>query len=257
MRRILVIALLTCATLLRAEPGTAQTRQIMLSTLEWPPYTGQGLYQNGYAHQVVSRAFALAGLEPVIRFYPWARALQMAESGKADGAFPEYYAPQIRQDMLFSDAFPGGAAGLLKLRSNPVTLAPAGEHGEVSFAPLAGLHLGLVRGYVNHPTLDTDPLIRRSYARDDLQNLEKLLSRRVDLIFIDFNVARYLIDQTFAERAAEFEILQPALMHPTLHLIMPSQNPQSREHMASFNRGLKALRDSGELKRIMQSHGLQ
>ena len=252
MRRIILIALLLISTPLQAEP-----RQIVLSTLEWPPYTGSQLDQHGYAHEVVKRAFDLVGLETVIRFYPWARALQMAELGKVDGVFPEYHAPQVRQDMLFSEAFPSGAAGLLKLRDNPAVPAITLADIDSAVAALAGLRLGLVRGYVNHPALDNTPLIKRSYARDDLHNLDRLLSRRVDLIFIDFSVAQYLIERTFAEQAAAFERIEPALLQPTLHLIMPRHRPQSQATMEAFNRGLRTLKDSGELKTIMQRHGLQ
>ena len=251
MGRILLLLLLAIPFSIRAD-----MLSVSLSTLEWPPYVGENLADGGYAQAVVTQAFAEVGIRVQIRIYPWARALQLAKQGKVEGLFPEYLAPDERPELLFSDPFPGGPVGLYKLRSQPVRFSvDPRSNPEEAFKVLAGLRLGLVRGYVNHPALDNNPLFKPSFASSDQHNLDKLLGGRVDIIFIDFKVAEYLIAQAYPAQAERFVALQPALLQPSLHLTLTRQHPEAEAKMAAFNRGLSQLKASGELALLMQEHG--
>ncbi|MHA6495247.1 substrate-binding periplasmic protein [Pseudomonas borbori] len=251
MGRILLLLLLVLPLSTRAD-----TLSVRLSTLEWPPYVSESLPDGGYAQAVVRRAFAEAGIAVQIRSYPWARALQLAEQGKVDGVFPEYLAPAERSDLLFSEPFPGGPVGLYKLRKQPIAFAAdPRSNPEQALEALAGLRLGLVRGYLNHPALDANPAFTRSFASNDRQNLGKLLGGRVDIIFIDFRVAQHLINQAFPAHAEQFEAMQPALLQPDLYLTLSRNKPDAQTKIAAFNRGLRQLKASGELERLMREHG--
>lgn len=251
MGRMLFLLLLAIPFSIRAD-----MLSVRLSTLEWPPYVGESLADGGYAQAVVTRAFAEVGIRVQIRTYPWARALQLAKRGEVEGLFPEYLAPDERPELLFSDPFPGGPVGLYKLHSQPVRFSvDPRSNPEEAFKALTGLRLGLVRGYVNHPALDNNPLLNPSFASSDQHNLSKLLGGRVDIIFIDFKVAEYLIEQTFPAQTEQFEALQPALLQPSLHLTLTRAHPEAEAKMAAFNRGLNQLKASGELARLMQEHG--
>lgn len=252
IKSLAVLCLLGFCRLLAAD-----STEIRLSTLEWPPYTGATLPDGGYATAVVRAAFAAESRKVDIRFYPWARALSLAESGQRDGVFPEYYDPQQRPALLLSDPFPGGPAGLIKLSHRAISLnAPPGAGPADGFSQLAGLKIGLVRGYLNHPRLDAEPGLRRDYARDDLQNLSKLLAGRVDLIFIDIKVADALIRQRFPDQQQRFEVLQPPLLHPTLHLAVSRAATDADDILQTFNQGLDKITRNGELQRLRQAHGL-
>jgi polar amino acid transport system substrate-binding protein len=252
IKSLAVLCLLGFCRLLAAD-----TSDIRLSTLEWPPYTGATLPDGGYATAVVRAAFAAEGRTVEIRFYPWARALSLAETGRIDGVFPEYYDPQQRPALLLSAPFPGGPAGLLKLSHRAISLnAPPGAAPADGFSQLSGLKIGLVRGYLNHPRLDAEPGLRREYARDDLQNLSKLLAGRVDLIFIDIKVAEALIREHFPDQQQRFEALQPPLLQPTLHLAVSRATANAEAILQSFNQGLEKITQSGELQRLRQAYGL-
>jgi polar amino acid transport system substrate-binding protein len=251
MGRMLLLLLLALPLSARADMLSVQ-----LSTLDWPPYVGENLAEGGYAQAVVTRAFAEAGIRAHVRTYPWARALQLTKGGKIEGLFPKYLAPDEQTDLLFSDPFPGGPVGLYKLRGQPVHFSvDPRSNPEKAFEALAGLRLGLVRGYVNHPALDNNPRFNPSFASSDLHNLSKLLGGRVDIVFIDFKVATYLIEQAFPMQAERFEALQPALLRPDLYLCLTRKHPEAEAKMAAFNRGLGQLKASGELTRLMREHG--
>lgn len=251
-KSLAVLCLISFCRLLAAD-----TTAIRLSTLEWPPYSGATLPDGGYATAVVRAAYAAEGRTVDIRFYPWARALSLAQNGRVDGVYPEYYDPQQRPSLLLSAAFPGGPAGLLKLSHRAISLnTPPGGTPSDELSQLAGLKIGLVRGYLNHPRLDAEPGLLRDYARDDLQNLSKLLAGRVDLIFIDLKVAEALIQQHFPGQRQSFEALQPPLLQPTLHLAVSRAAPDAEATLQAFNRGLQKITLSGELQRLRQAYGL-
>jgi ABC-type amino acid transport substrate-binding protein len=240
--------------------GLAQAQEplrLRLSTLEWPPYVGRDLPGGGYVQQVVRAALREVGREAKITSYPWARALKLAREGRVDGLFPEYFDPQRRGDFLFSDPIPGGPAGLMKRRDHPYGFAADPlRDPERAFAGLRGLRLGLVRDYLNHPLLDEGDLVTRYYSVDDAQNLKLLLAGRVDLIFIDYKVAEYLIDRHLPQAKGELEPLLPALYRKDLHLIVPRSAADAETKLAAFNEGLRRLRENGELERLMRDFGL-
>lgn len=230
-------------------------QQLVLTTLEWPPYTSQTQQDGGYASAVVRAAFSAVGTDVEVRYYPWARALNLAEQGKVDGLFPEYFSPEQRPDFLFSDPFPGGPAGLVKLRERDLPVR-TDDNGQLLFSTLQGLKIGLVRGYLNHPQLDATPGLNREFARDDQQNLNKLLAGRVDVIFIDHLVADFLSREYFPERRNDIELINPPLLQPTLHLVLPKKRADALSTLKAFNRGLRIIHDNGELGRLLQRHGL-
>lgn len=250
MKLAVFLCLLTLAV-----PHAPAGQTLNLNTLEWPPYTSQAQQDGGYASAVVSAAFAAAGIDVEVRYYPWARALSLAQQGKVDGLFPEYFVPEQRPEFLFSDPFPGGPAGLIKLRTRQLS-AQREQSGLPLLSELRELKIGLVRGYLNHPELDTAPGLQREYARDDQQNLGKLLAGRVDLIFIDYLVAEFLIGRHFPQHREEIELLSPPLLQPTLHLVVPKKRADASASLKAFNRGLQIIRDNGELQRLRQHHGL-
>ncbi|SIQ81587.1 ABC transporter substrate-binding protein [Aquipseudomonas alcaligenes] len=250
MRLVAFLCLLAIAT-----PHAQAQQKLYLSTLDWPPYTSQTLQDGGYASAVVRAAFAAVDIDIEVRYYPWARALSLAQQGKVDGLFPEYFAPEQRPDFLFSDPFPGGPAGLLKLRERHLSTQRE-ESGLPPLSELRGLKIGLVRGYLNHPGLDSAPGLHREFARDDQQNLSKLLAGRVDLIFMDYLVAEFLIGRYFPEHRDEIDLLSPPLLQPTLHLALPRKRADAESTLKAFNRGLQIIRDNGELQRLRQHHGL-
>lgn len=250
MKLLIVLCLIACAPL-----HAFAERKLSLSTLEWPPYTSQAQADGGYATAVVSAAFAAVGITVDVHYHPWARALEEARRGRVDGLFPEYFDPERRPNLLFSEPFPGGPAGLVKLRERDLPLR-YGEPGSAGFPDLRGLKIGLVRGYLNHPLLDSDPSLRRDFARDDLQNLSKLMAGRVDLIFIDYLVAKALLREHFVPYRADIELIQPPLLQPTLHLVVSKQHDDALENLKAFNRGLQIIRDNGELQRLIEHHGL-
>src|SRR5688500_15785549 len=90
---VIVLALLATALPVAAAPAAAAEPVVRLASLEWEPYIGPRLPDQGYAAALVRAAFADQGMKVEISFYPWARALHLARTGAVDGLMPEYFNP--------------------------------------------------------------------------------------------------------------------------------------------------------------------
>ena len=99
-----------------------------------------------------------------------------------------------------------------------------------------------------------DGRLRADVAPDDVSNLNKLLAGRVDVVPLDRNVACELLDAKFTGEQARRVRAHPRLFVPdfTTHLMMSEKLPESARRMEAFNRGLKALRQSGDYGKILQ-----
>lgn len=212
---------------------------VYLSSLEWPPYTGESLVDNGESAKIVREAFAVMGYELKIVFVPWKRAMRMVESDvQVAGYFPEYYSAKRADKYLFSKPYSCSPVGLLMRRRNPV-------HWD-SVNDLAGYRLGFVAGYVNTKELDdavANGSIIADYAPHDESNIIKIAKGRVDAGVIDPLVYDYIL-----KSSPEMDKLKSTVvMHEKIFgmnelYIAFNDDPTGRKYVRIFNEGLKRMR---------------
>jgi sorbitol/mannitol transport system substrate-binding protein len=227
----------------------ASPERVCLATVEQPPYVGKALTQNGASAEIVRAAFALSGYQVEIGFYPAARARELVLQGMCDALFPVGAVAGVDlAGVKLSNPFPGPRVGLLKRRGSAIPYGPDSARDPLATLNRLGkLRIGAVRG-ASQGNLD--------FARDDLQNLDKLANGRVDLILIDRNSA---IDQMVLNRPhliGKLEFLEPALFPSAFHVAFPLGGPHSRDLLTAFNNGLAALRAQNGVKDILGRHGL-
>jgi ABC-type amino acid transport substrate-binding protein len=228
---------------------------IRLASLEWEPYVGAGMPDQGYVAAVIRAAFADQGLSVEIGFYPWARALLLARSGEVDGLAPEYFDPSRESEFAFSAPFPGGPLVVYKRRDE--TIAFAGDpvrEPDAAFRALGTRRIGVVRGYLNTPAFDDADYLVKEEASDDATNLRKLVYGRIDLAVIDRRVAEHLIRSEYPDYARRIEPMAPALADKPLYVAFSRRSPRMEEAMAAFNRGLEAMRADGRLEALHERY---
>lgn len=229
---------------------------VTLASLEWEPYIGPNMDNNGYVHEIVSEAFKRSGINVDIRFLPWARAVKTAQTGKRDGLFPEYYDEGRLKDFVFSESFPGGPVGLYKRKDNKVkfTVDPQKNQTEALKA-LKQYRFGVVRGYINTKEFDEASFLTKDVANSDETNLKKLFKGRIDFIFIDKYVAKHIIVRKYPHFLSDLEFMEPPLEVKPLYIAFSKQAKDYQTKLKSFNDGLKKLREEGMLDKIMEKHG--
>jgi polar amino acid transport system substrate-binding protein len=184
--------LLVCVLGLLARGETvaqANARVIRLTSLDWPPYTGQALPHGGATTTTVRAALAAEGVGLEVEFFPWSRAVALIKRpSRFTGYFPEYMSEEIGQNCWLSDPIGSGVVGFAQLGERPIQWTTMDD--------LTPQRIGVVQDYVNSPELDLRIAQNKlvvDIARDDAHNLRKLLAGRVALAVVDQRVFDYLM----------------------------------------------------------------
>ena len=97
-------ALIIILFLLGSGQAAAQ-KKVLLATAEHRPYISNTLPNQGYVHELVTKAFKRAGYKTEIIFYSSARAKRLAEGGHVDGFLPSYYEKSLKDRLYFQLLF--------------------------------------------------------------------------------------------------------------------------------------------------------
>jgi polar amino acid transport system substrate-binding protein len=211
-RSVLTLAALAALTL----PAVAQDKIVHLTSLDWPPFSGESQKDKGAAVAVVQAAFAAVGYKVDVAFYPWNRAVALVkDGGDFQGYFPEYAGADVEKDFILSAPLGSSPLGFAELAASPVTWN--------SLDDLKTKKIGVVDGYVNTDDLDARIAkgeLHADKANSDLTNLKKLLAERIDLAVIDRAVMNDLIRTTpqLKESADKLRFNGKILEDKTLHI---------------------------------------
>lgn len=222
-------------------------QKIKLATLNWEPYIGEKLENQGYVAELVTEAFKRSGFEVEITYLPWARVVKMSEDGVFDGYFPEYYSDSLKEKFLVSDPLPGGPLGLFKLKDTAITFTRLED--------LKPYKIGVVRGYINTAEFDAANYLKKDEATDDLQNFKKLMKKRVDLVVSDKYVGLYTIKNNLPEDLDKVEFISPPLEEKDLFLCISKKTSGFTLKMKSFNENYQKMKADGTVDKILTKHG--
>ncbi|MEO0486702.1 MAG: transporter substrate-binding domain-containing protein [Pseudomonadota bacterium] len=232
-------AIATSSTPSGAEP-------LSIAATEWPPFYGAEMEDGGFMTQIVVEAFARTGRDTEVDFLPWKRAFEGTKDGKFDALFTMWHRPEREKHFIFSDALPSNELVFLVRSGASVDFQ--------GYEAMKNIDIGVVRGYAPPPGFE-DAGLKVSEARDDEENLRKLLRGRVDAVLTDRIVAQHIINTTFEDQADEFAWMSPPVHVDVQYMVVPKVNQDSEELMASFNSALSAMTNDGTLAAIMADHG--
>ncbi|WED20913.1 transporter substrate-binding domain-containing protein [Vibrio sp. JC009] len=227
---------------------------INIAVGEFPPYCTERFESGGPLLQLVSEAYAAAGVKVNFGFFPWLRAYEYAKDGKDHrgkvwhGTIPWNYSTERAEDFKFSDNLIYDYVVFFYLKSKPFKWE--------SIDDLKGRNVGLaVESYY--------PLIANA-AEDKLLttervgNYDRLLNRlkheRVDVIPISKRVGLYYMNNEL-DRSTKNSIsfAQKHFEIRYFHLLI-SRNVQESDHLLDkFNQGLRMIKHSGRYGEIVSS----
>ena len=223
--------------------------KIVLTTLDWEPYIGQSMKQNGYVAVLVKEAFRRGGYNAEFKFYSWTRTVGLAKAGKVDGYFPEYYNEAAKSYSKFSIPFPGGPIGFFKLKKNKIRYK--------TLKDLKPYKIGVVRGYVNTKEFDSASYLKKEPVKDELTNFKKLVAGRIDLLVADKFVGLELIKKHMPEKAAQIEFISKTLEEKDLYVCISKKGRDSDKIVKAFNSGLKKMKADGTVTKILKQFGFK
>ncbi|HZW22552.1 transporter substrate-binding domain-containing protein [Noviherbaspirillum sp.] len=223
-----------------ASPGThsAGPDVMRLASLDWLPYVGAGLEQEGWSSFVADAAARHSGRRAKIDYFPWTRAVQLGtRDPNYAGYFPAYYTEERARTCHFSAPIGSSTVGFAYLQRAPLQWA--------SVQDLTALRIGVVAGFSNGPAFDAmarEGKLRLDASPNDMLNLRKLLAGRVDTVVIDKLVLRYLLatEPGLARERKQFAFHDKPLAELSLHVCF-QRTPAGREMQQAFDQGMQGL----------------
>lgn len=219
----------------------SHAKTITLLSIEYPPYSGRSLPQEGITTAITRSAFQRVGYTVEIEYQPWARALQQVKNGSYPGVLDVWYSEE-RSTFL--------AYGKPLLLSEVGFYARANDQVDVhDLSKLGHLVIGKVRGSLVPPNFAAAHL-HTDEAVDDASNLIKLAAGRVDLVFTDKRVGDYILANQLKNLRTELVWLKPPVYRFWLYVAFSKKFPNWERLLADFNAGLAMIQEDGTLEQL-------
>jgi len=228
--------------------SSSQARDINMVAVNWAPYYGKSLKNEGVIADLVKTSFKRSGHTAKIEWVPWKRAVYLVEQGLKDVALGAYYSDERARTFRLSDAFYNIEVGFVALRKLGVT-------GYSSLTDLSPYKIGVNAGWANRQDFDEASYLRKEPAKSPKHNILKLLKGRVQIITLSFGIFKYELSQMKARRLDEFVFLTPPLATKDLHNLISRKIPDSEKIASDFNRGLAKIKSDGTYSKILAEHG--
>ncbi|KPA17194.1 ABC transporter, periplasmic domain protein [Candidatus Magnetomorum sp. HK-1] len=220
----------------------------------WCPYNCEpGAEAPGYMIEIAQQIFGTLNHTVDYQSMPWARALKQTRSGKYVAVVGAYV--EDAPDFTFAD-FMGTS-----------TMIFYGRKGDKwkfdGIKSLKTIKLGVVRDYAY--TTELDKYIADNSKGNKVQlasgeeaieiNIKKLKKKRIDIFIANDKVLAYHIKRT-GRLIDDFQNCG-LLSTDKVHMAFSPKNPKSTFYAETVNQGMKNLRKSGDLKKILEKYNVQ
>lgn len=216
-----------------------EKKLIRLATVEWPPYNGLLLPQEGLATRTASLAAKEAGYRLLTAYDEWTKSVEKGKSHPGfDGVFSLYFTKEREKTCYLSDSIGTSWVGVASLKNRPISWKVISDLNQYK--------LGVVAGYSNGEQFDKEVAEKRQPIEEgisDAVNVEKLIAGKVAGIVIDKNVLSY----TLSRRKGNAQVLfhPNPLTQASIHICF-KRTPHGKVIRDDFNKGLLTL----DLKKV-------
>lgn len=243
-------ALLLLCVLAFTAPAIAD--EITIVADEWAPYCGKpGAAQPGYGIEIAQHVFNAAGHNVLYKVVPWTRAIIDTRNGKynaivgaareeaPDFVFPEEEIGMARDAFFVKKGSTWTYKGLDSLRTKTIGAIKGYSYGEELDA------------YFKENARD----VQYVFGEDPLRkNIDKLLAGRFDVLIEDENA---LLHKVKAIKAADKVVNAGATGESIeLYITFSPKITKSNEYAEILTKGLRQLKKSGKLEKILAKYGL-
>jgi polar amino acid transport system substrate-binding protein len=198
---------------------------VSVATISFPPYIASHLPENGWAWEVVKKAFAHQGATSKLRLYPWARAMKLVENVKVDALLLANKTQEREQWALFSDVLGKEIYVAWKLKSN---IIDAQEISETK-----GKTASTLRASSSIKHLETIGF-RPERVNTFTQGLMALKFKRVDFFVADKIVMTHMISNIPNEDKNLYDNLPVPLYSSNMHMLVAKKQPKAVEIIERF-----------------------
>ncbi len=208
-----------CIIWLLCYPAIAETWK--LTSLDWPPYASSKMDNGGDAIAELRQRLAGHGIELVVEYYPWQRAIKTAQKPGYLGYFPAW-PEEIIDGFIASTPVAYCNIGLITLSANPLV-----------FTDITDLfnryRIGIVRSYTYPEAIQTAMETYSQHTTTTINEnmlLTMLMLGRFDVAISDPTVLKYLTDERKKPPLVTQQIL---FKHPLI--IGLNNSPENQAHI--------------------------
>lgn len=217
---------------------------IVLVTDEYPPYVLGKEERPGLLTEIVTAAFAEAGVETKILYRPWRRCAMMVREGDAFGTYPYARTDKRAAYAWFSES-------IWVCRN--VFFYLKGRMGEFDYTSLDALRDYTIAGTSGHyyEEIFKQKGLQVDYAPGEASGVRRLWELRAALFAEDELVGWTLINRIFPSHAHLFRSTPTPWNFNPQHLMVSRVYPGARELLDRFDKGLAAIRRNGTYDRLV------
>ena len=217
---------------------------ISLATTNWEPFFGEELPENGFFAALSREAFKRAGYEMKIRFLPWKRAMVMAEGGQYDGLLGAYHNDQRAEKFHFTDSIFQNDTVFIQKKGRGITYTKIED--------LKRYIIGTHRGTGAETELLQKGMNIDSVT-DNIMNLKKLYSNRIDLLIMSkpaFYYKIYNIEE-LKQYKGGFDIIDPPYKRYEIYNAISKNTDGGEKIVSRFNNALRSMKEDGSYDKIL------
>ena len=233
-----------------------QENTITVRADSWPPFNADPKDPlPGYGIEILKAVFEKQGYKIDYQLMPWTRTLEEVKAGKFDGAIGA--ANGDAPDFVFP-LEPIGEVSSVFYGKKGTTWRYDGK------ASLEKISLGVVDGYPFTPEIDeyiaankkSDKVQADSGDNAIITNIKKLQAGRVDAVLESPQVMNWMLK---VAGVAEGEIVPVGKtdLSDKIYVAFSPAKPDSKKYADILSEGIKQLRASGELKKILDKYNAQ
>ena len=232
---------------------SAMADTITIVADNWCPYNCEpNSPEPGYGIEIAEHVFDAAGHEVKYKILSWNRAIQEVREGKYNAVIGA--SKEDARDFVF----PEEEFGISKV----VFFAKKGSSWRFNgLKSLSNVKIGLVKDYIYGEELDkffreNQNLVQYVYGDDPYSiNIKKLLEGKIDVTVED----PYVILLKARKMGVNDQIIKVGDFGSgqKLYIAFSPVITKSKEYAAILTKGIKKLKDSGELDKILAKYGLE
>lgn len=241
---VFTIALLSGAPGFCPAASAAQTLKLVTGD-DYKPFTDRNLPDGGMDTLIVKRAFALAGVDVEVSFQPWKRGWFETVDRTFDATFPYSVTPERLEKVIYSDPIYTLESRLFVRKDSSLDLTGPEQFDGQTICYPQGYAL---RGYFDTLSKSNRIYLQRPVSMSDCFRMLK--SDRVDLVGAQPLQGSITAREVFGSIDA-VRTLDIVMASGTNCLVVSKEHPHAQEIIDAFNKGLAALKKSGEYGRIV------
>ncbi|WP_163835923.1 substrate-binding periplasmic protein [Spartinivicinus ruber] len=225
----------------------AETDPPIVVTGDWAPFTGQDLPNGGMMVEIVESALKAAKQLYKLEYLPWKRGYQYTIDTKVMAGFP--WMRTEDRIALFKFSLPFYQA------NERFFVHKSFDRVYEKDEDLKGLTVCLPMGWAVEPMkrfIDKKILTLYQPHTDDAC-FKGIKTKRVDLYSINEVTGWHSIKKAKLD-PNEFKVLKPVVRENKYYIVVSKTHPQGDQFLASFNKGINAIKEDGTYQKILDKH---